>query len=118
MRMPEDSSDKTQAQAEARQKKKKKKKLMTLRLATDGIVLSTANSFRYNAVALNSLAGHYSFMPNRPVLEKLKQRRAGVQAGGGGCERCPNKGSGVRRSGVGKSRPTRKKHEPHRPDPS
>jgi len=36
--------------------------------------------------ALNSLAGHYSSYPNRPVPEKLKQRLEQVQAGGGGAE--------------------------------
>jgi photosystem II Psb27 protein len=39
----------------------------------DGSVAGTA-SFTTVRTALNSLAGHYSSYPNRPIPEKLKQR--------------------------------------------
>lgn len=36
--------------------------------------VSSLNSFTTMRTALNSLAGHYSSYPNRPVPEKLKKR--------------------------------------------
>ena len=36
--------------------------------------VSTLNSFTTMRTALNSLAGHYSSYPNRPIPDKLKQR--------------------------------------------
>jgi photosystem II Psb27 protein len=69
LEMPEDSSNKTQAQAEARQKIND----FTARYRRDSAV-ADLNSFATMRTALNSLAGHYSSYPNRPVPEKLKQR--------------------------------------------
>jgi photosystem II Psb27 protein len=45
------------------------------RYRRDG-ALSKLNSFTTMRTALNSLAGHYSSYPNRPVPEKLKKRIA------------------------------------------
>ena len=36
--------------------------------------VNTLNSFTTMQTALNSLAGHYKYSPNRPVPEKLKNR--------------------------------------------
>ena len=66
---PEDSPVKAQAQAEARQRIND----FTARYRRNTGV-STLNSFATMRTALNSLAGHYSSYPNRPVPEKLKQR--------------------------------------------
>ncbi len=66
---PEDSPAKAQAQAEARQRIND----FTARYRRNTGV-STLNSFATMRTALNSLAGHYSSYPNRPVPEKLKQR--------------------------------------------
>ena len=66
---PEDSPAKAQAQAEARQRIND----FTARYRRNTGV-STLNSFATMRTALNSLAGHYSSYPNRPVPQKLKQR--------------------------------------------
>lgn len=67
--LPEDSPDKAAAQTEARQKindfAARYRRVSSL---------SGLNSFTTMRTALNSLAGHYSSYPNRPVPEKLKQR--------------------------------------------
>lgn len=64
-----DSSDKIQAQSEARQKINEFAAFYRHDSAVSGL-----NSFAVMRTALNSLAGHYSSYPNRPVPEKLKQR--------------------------------------------
>lgn len=69
LEMPEDSPTKAQAQAEARQRIND----FTARYRRNTAV-STLNSFATMRTALNSLAGHYSSYPNRPVPGKLKQR--------------------------------------------
>lgn len=69
MEMPEDSPNKAQAQAEARQKINE----FAAYYRRDSAV-SDLNSFTTMRTALNSLAGHYSSYPNRPVPQKLKQR--------------------------------------------
>ena len=69
LEMPEDAPTKAQAQAEARQRIND----FTARYRRNTAV-STLNSFATMRTALNSLAGHYSSYPNRPVPEKLKQR--------------------------------------------
>lgn len=69
LEMPEDSPTKAQAQAEARQRIND----FTARYRRNTAV-SALNSFATMRTALNSLAGHYSSYPNRPVPEKLKQR--------------------------------------------
>jgi len=79
--MPEDSSNKTQAQAEARQK------LMTLRLATDGIVLSPT-LILYNANGVKLFSRTLQFLRIVHAGKAQATLRAGVQAGGGGCDRC------------------------------
>lgn len=67
--LPENSPNKAEAQAEARQKINE----FAARYRRDN-ALSGLNSFTTMRTALNSLAGHYSSYPNRPVPEKLKQR--------------------------------------------
>ena len=48
---------------------------MTFQLATNGLnSVSGLSSFTTMRTALNSLAGHYSSYPNRPVPQKLKTR--------------------------------------------
>jgi photosystem II Psb27 protein len=69
LELPEASPDKAQAQAEARQKINE----FTARYRRDSAVTGL-NSFATMQTALNSLAGHYSSYPNRPVPQKLKQR--------------------------------------------
>ena len=64
-----DSADKVQAQSEARQKINEFTAFYRRDTAVSGL-----NSFAVMRTALNSLAGHYSSYPNRPVPEKLKQR--------------------------------------------
>ncbi|MBW4652749.1 MAG: photosystem II protein Psb27 [Kaiparowitsia implicata GSE-PSE-MK54-09C] len=67
--LPDDSPSKLEAQSEARQ------------LINDffsryrrDTSLAKLNSFTTMRTALNSLAGHYSSYPNRPVPDKLKTR--------------------------------------------
>lgn len=67
--LPEDSPDKVQAQAEARQKINS----FASRYRRDSSV-AKLSSFTTIRTALNSLAGHYSSYPNRPVPNKLKNR--------------------------------------------
>lgn len=67
--LPDDAPEKSTAQAEAR-------KLINdfaARYRRDSRV-SGLSSFTTMQTALNSLAGHYSSYPNRPVPEKLKKR--------------------------------------------
>jgi len=67
--LPEDSPNKAEAQTDAR----KKINEFVARYRRDGSV-SGLNSFTTMRTALNSLAGHYSSYPNRPLPEKLKRR--------------------------------------------
>ena len=69
LNLPEDAANKSEAQAEARQQMNE----FASRYRRDNAV-STLNSFTTMRTALNSLAGHYSSYPNRPVPQKLKQR--------------------------------------------
>ena len=69
LELPEDSPTKPEVQAEARQKINEFASLYRRDSALTGL-----NSFTTMRTALNSLAGHYSSYPNRPVPEKLKQR--------------------------------------------
>lgn len=67
--LPVDASNKAEAQAEARQKIND----YASRYRRDGSV-SNLSSFTTMRTALNSLAGHYSSYPNRPIPNKLKSR--------------------------------------------
>ncbi|HLP87103.1 MAG TPA: photosystem II protein Psb27 [Nostocaceae cyanobacterium] len=67
--LPNDSPDKAAVQAEARQKIND----FSARYQRNSSV-STLSSFTTMRTALNSLAGHYSSYPNRPIPEKLKKR--------------------------------------------
>jgi photosystem II Psb27 protein len=67
--LPEDAPDKAAAQAEARQKIND----FASRYRRDSSV-TTLSSFTTMRTALNSLAGHYSSYPNRPLPQKLKNR--------------------------------------------
>lgn len=67
--LPEDAPNKAEAQAEARELINQ----YASRYRRDKSV-STLTSFTTIRTALNSLAGHYSSYPNRPVPEKLKNR--------------------------------------------
>lgn len=67
--LPNDAPDKAAIQAEARQKIND----FSARYQRVSSV-SSLNSFTTMRTALNSLAGHYSSYPNRPVPEKLKKR--------------------------------------------
>jgi len=67
--LPEDSPNKAQVQAEARQKINE----FAARYQRDNS-LTNLSSFTTMRTALNSLAGHYSSYPNRPLPKKLKQR--------------------------------------------
>ena len=67
--LPKDAANKAEAQADARQKMND----FAARYRRDGS-LTGLNSFTTMRTALNSLAGHYSSYPNRPVPAKLKQR--------------------------------------------
>ncbi len=69
LELPNDAPDKAAIQAEARQKIND----FSARYQRVSSV-STLNSFTTMRTALNSLAGHYSSYPNRPVPEKLKKR--------------------------------------------
>ncbi|MDJ0776097.1 MAG: photosystem II protein Psb27 [Mastigocoleus sp. MO_167.B18] len=67
--IPNDAANKAEIQAEAR----KKINDFAARYQRDNSV-SSLSSFTTIRTALNSLAGHYSSYPNRPVPEKLKTR--------------------------------------------
>lgn len=67
--LPEDAPEKAEAQAQARQLIND----FASRYRRDGAV-SNLSSFTTMRTALNSLAGHYSSYPNRPLPQKLKKR--------------------------------------------
>ncbi len=67
--VPEDATNKAEIQAQAR----KKINDFAARYQRDDSVANFA-SFTTMRTALNSLAGHYSSYPNRPVPKKLKDR--------------------------------------------
>ena len=67
--LPNDAENKAAVQAEAR----KKINEFAARYQRNSSV-SGLSSFTTMRTALNSLAGHYSSYPNRPVPEKLKTR--------------------------------------------
>ena len=69
LELPQDSPNKAAAQAEAR----KQINNFSARYQRDSAV-SSLSSFTTMRTALNSLAGHYSSYPNRPIPEKLKTR--------------------------------------------
>ncbi|MBW4476916.1 MAG: photosystem II protein Psb27 [Tolypothrix brevis GSE-NOS-MK-07-07A] len=69
LELPNDAPDKAAIQTEARQKIND----FSARYQRVSSV-SSLNSFTTMRTALNSLAGHYSSYPNRPVPEKLKKR--------------------------------------------
>lgn len=69
LELPDDSPDKTFAQAEAKQKIND----FISRYRRDNSLLKLG-SFTTMRTALNSLAGHYTSYPNRPVPQKLKNR--------------------------------------------
>lgn len=69
IQLPDDAPDKAAAQGEARQKIYD----FASRYRRDSS-LSKLPSFTTMRTALNSLAGHYSSYPNRPLPEKLKER--------------------------------------------
>jgi photosystem II Psb27 protein len=67
--LPDDSPNKAIAQTEARQRIND----FASRYRRDNSV-TKLGSFTTMRTALNSLAGHYSSYPNRPVPEKLRKR--------------------------------------------
>lgn len=67
--LPSDSPEQGEAQSEAREKIND----FFARYRRDGSLLKLG-SFTTMRTALNSLAGHYSSYPNRPVPQKLKDR--------------------------------------------
>lgn len=67
--LPENVPDKSAIQGEARQKIND----FASRYRRDNSV-SSLSSFTTMRTALNSLAGHYSSYPNRPLPQKLKNR--------------------------------------------
>ncbi|NEQ21884.1 MAG: photosystem II protein Psb27 [Microcoleus sp. SIO2G3] len=67
--LPEDAPEKAEAQAQAREKIND----FASRYRRDSSV-ATLSSFTTMRTALNSLAGHYSSYPNRPLPKKLKTR--------------------------------------------
>ncbi len=67
--LPDNSPDKAPAQADARQKIND----FAATYRRDG-TLTKLTSFTTMRTALNSLAGHYSSYPNRPLPDKLKKR--------------------------------------------
>jgi photosystem II Psb27 protein len=69
LELPSDSPDRISAQSEARQKIND----FSARYQRVNSV-SSLSSFTTMRTALNSLAGHYSSYPNRPVPQKLKDR--------------------------------------------
>lgn len=69
LELPNDAPEKAVAQADARQLING----FASRYRRDS-ALTKLSSFTTMRTALNSLAGHYSSYPNRPVPEKLKNR--------------------------------------------
>ncbi len=69
LEVTDDSPDKAALQADARQKIND----FSARYQRAGSI-SGLSSFTTMRTALNSLAGHYSSYPNRPVPQKLKNR--------------------------------------------
>ncbi len=69
LELPDNSPEYASAQAQARQQIN----TFAARYQRDGSVAGL-NSFTTMRTALNSLAGHYSSYPNRPVPQKLKNR--------------------------------------------
>jgi photosystem II Psb27 protein len=69
LELPDDSPEKATAQAQARQQIN----TFAARYQRDNSVAGLG-SFTTMRTALNSLAGHYSSYPNRPVPKKLKDR--------------------------------------------
>jgi len=67
--LPNDAPEKAAAQNEAREKIND----FAARYRRDSSV-ATLSSFTTMRTALNSLAGHYSSYPNRPLPQKLKDR--------------------------------------------
>jgi len=67
--LPEDAPEKPEAQAQARQAINE----FVSRYRRDNSV-TTLSSFTTMRTALNSIAGHYSSYPNRPLPQKLKNR--------------------------------------------
>ncbi len=67
--LPDDAPDKIAVQAEARKKINEFAARYQRNTSVSGL-----SSFTTMRTALNSLAGHYSSYPNRPVPEKLKNR--------------------------------------------
>jgi photosystem II Psb27 protein len=67
--LPKEAPERMDAQAAARQQIND----FSARYRRDG-GLAKLNSFTTMRTALNSLAGHYSSYPNRPVPQKLKDR--------------------------------------------
>ncbi|MUL37667.1 photosystem II protein Psb27 [Gloeocapsopsis sp. AAB1 = 1H9] len=67
--LPDDAPEKAEVQTEARQKINE----FAARYQRDGSIAGLS-SFTTMRTALNSLAGHYSSYPNRPVPAKLKKR--------------------------------------------
>lgn len=67
--LPEDAPEKLEAQAQARQAINE----FVSRYRRDNSV-TTLSSFTTMRTALNSIAGHYSSYPNRPLPQKLKNR--------------------------------------------
>ena len=67
--LPQDAPNKAELQAEARRKIND----FAARYQRN-TSLANLSSFTTMRTALNSLAGHYSSYPNRPVPEKLKKR--------------------------------------------
>ncbi len=69
LNLSQDSPDKAEIQAEVRQKIND----FSARYQR-GNTVSSLGSFTTIRTAINSLAGHYSSYPNRPIPEKLKNR--------------------------------------------
>ncbi|MBW4468842.1 MAG: photosystem II protein Psb27 [Stenomitos rutilans HA7619-LM2] len=69
IQLPDDSPDRSADQAAARQLIND----FTARYRRDGSV-AKLSSYTTMRTALNSLAGHYSSYPNRPVPQKLRDR--------------------------------------------
>lgn len=67
--LPEDVPNKTEVQAEARNRINEFVSRYRRNNAIQGL-----SSYTTLRTALNSLAGHYSSYPNRPLPEKLKNR--------------------------------------------
>jgi photosystem II Psb27 protein len=67
--LPDDAADKVSAQTQARQLIND----FSARYRREASV-ARLNSYTTMRTALNSLAGHYSSYPNRPVPQKLKDR--------------------------------------------